>query len=32
MKHEMRLHPEPFSLIKTGKQLIETRLYNEKRQ
>lgn len=32
MKHEMRLHTEPFELIKAGKQLIETRLYDEKRQ
>lgn len=28
----MRLHPKPFEAIKKGKQLIETRLYDEKRQ
>jgi ASC-1-like (ASCH) protein len=30
--HEMRLHPRPFENIKTGKQVIESRLNDEKRQ
>ncbi len=30
--HEMRLHPEPFGRIKEGKQVIESRLNDEKRQ
>lgn len=32
MKHEMRLHDEPFKLIKAGTKTIELRLYDEKRQ
>ena len=32
MKHEMRLHNEPFELIKSGIKTIELRLYDEKRQ
>ena len=32
MKHEMRLHPEPFNLIKKGTKTIEMRLYDEKRR
>ncbi len=30
--HEMRLHNEPFELIKNGSKTIEMRLYDEKRQ
>lgn len=32
MKHEMRLHPVPFEAIRSGRQLIETRVYDEKRR
>ena len=32
MKHEMRLHDEPFKLIQAGTKTIELRLYDEKRQ
>ena len=32
MNHEMRLHPEPFELIKGGTKTIEMRLYDEKRR
>ena len=32
MIHEMRLHNEPFELIKSGSKTIELRLYDEKRQ
>ena len=32
MIHEMRLHDEPFKLIKAGTKTIELRLYDEKRQ
>lgn len=32
MKHEMRLHQEPFDLIKKGTKTIEMRLYDEKRR
>ena len=32
MNHEMRLHDEPFKLIKAGTKTIELRLYDEKRQ
>lgn len=32
MKHEMRLHDQPFKLIKAGTKTIELRLYDEKRQ
>ncbi|HVV39328.1 MAG TPA: ASCH domain-containing protein [Candidatus Paceibacterota bacterium] len=30
--HEMRMHLEPFSRIRTGSQIIESRLNDEKRQ
>ena len=30
--HEMKLHPGPFEMIKTGEKTIELRLYDEKRQ
>lgn len=30
--HEMRLHPRPFNNIREGRQTIESRLYDEKRQ
>ena len=30
--HEMRLHNEPFELIKNGTKTIEMRLYDEKRE
>lgn len=29
---EMRLHPGPFEAIKSGKKLVEFRLYDEKRR
>lgn len=32
MKHELRLHDEPFELIKKGTKTIEMRLYDEKRR
>ena len=32
MKHELRLHNEPFELIKQGTKTIEMRLYDEKRK
>ena len=32
MIHEMKLNPEPFSLIKNGTKKIELRLYDEKRR
>ncbi len=32
MIHKMRLHTEPFEGIKSGKQKIETRLFDEKRR
>lgn len=32
MTHEMRLHPEPFQRIKERRQVIESRLNDEKRQ
>lgn len=32
MTHEMRLHDEPFTLIKNGTKTIEMRLYDEKRR
>ena len=32
MKHEMRLHDDPFKLIVAGTKTIEMRLYDEKRQ
>lgn len=31
MKHEMRLEEEPFKAIKSGKQTIEVRLFDDKR-
>ncbi len=30
--HQMKLNPEPFDLIKTGKKTIELRLFDEKRK
>ena len=30
--HEMKLHPAPFEMIKSGQKTIELRLYDEKRQ
>ena len=30
--HEMRMHPEPFSRIRAGTQIIESRINDEKRQ
>lgn len=32
MIHELRLHSEPFELIKSGSKTIEMRLYDEKRR
>ncbi len=32
MKHQMRLQPEPFAAIKSGKKTIELRLFDPKRQ
>ena len=32
MIHKMKLKPEPFGLIKSGKKTVELRLYDEKRQ
>lgn len=32
MKHEMRLHNQPFNNIKSGTKTIEMRLYDEKRR
>ena len=32
MIHELRLHNEPFELIKSGTKTIEMRLYDEKRR
>lgn len=32
MTHQLRLHLEPFTLIKVGKKSIESRLHDEKRQ
>ena len=32
MIHELRLHNEPFMLIKSGTKTIEMRLYDEKRR
>lgn len=32
MKHEMKLHREPFEMIKSGIKTIELRLYDEKRR
>ncbi len=30
--YTMKLHPEPFAMIKSGQKTIELRLYDEKRQ
>ena len=30
--HEMKLQPQPFSMIKSGEKTIELRLFDEKRQ
>ena len=30
--HEMRLHPTPFEMIRTGNKTVEVRLNDEKRQ
>lgn len=30
--HRMKLQPEPFAMIRSGKKTIELRLYDEKRQ
>lgn len=30
--HNMKLHPSPFEMIKSGKKTIELRLFDEKRQ
>ena len=32
MKHEMKLHEQPFEMIKSGRKTIELRLYDEKRR
>lgn len=32
MKHTMKLQPEPFEKIKSGKKIIESRLYDSKRR
>jgi ASC-1-like (ASCH) protein len=32
MKHNMKLKPAPFEMIKNGQKTIELRLYDEKRQ
>ncbi len=32
MKHEMRLKPVPFAMMKSGRKRIELRLYDEKRR
>ena len=32
MKHIMKLNPQPFDMIKSGKKTIELRLYDEKRK
>ena len=32
MKHTMRLHAQPFEMIKNGEKTIELRLYDEKRK
>ena len=32
MTHKMKLHREPFEMIKSGKKTIELRLYDEKRR
>ena len=30
--HQMKLHPQPFEMIKSGQKTIELRLFDEKRQ
>ncbi len=30
--HNMRLHPSPFEMIKSGEKTVELRLFDEKRQ
>ena len=32
MKHDMKLHENPFEMIKSGRKTIELRLYDEKRR
>lgn len=32
MIHDMKLDPQPFEMIKSGRKTIELRLYDEKRQ
>ena len=32
MQHQMKLYPDPFERIKSGKKIIEVRLFDEKRQ
>lgn len=32
MKHQMRLRPQPFNMIRSGQKTIELRLYDEKRK
>ncbi len=32
MTHEMKLRPQPYSMIASGKKTFELRLYDEKRQ
>ena len=32
MTHSMKLHPQPFSMIASGKKIYELRLWDEKRQ
>ncbi len=32
MTHDMKLHPEPFAMIKSGKKKVELRLLDEKRR
>ncbi len=32
MLHNMKLHPQPFTMIKSGQKTIELRLWDEKRQ
>lgn len=32
MLHQMKLHCEPFDMIKSGEKIIELRLYDEKRR
>ena len=32
MEHHMHLHEKPFERVRTGRQTLETRLFDEKRQ